>query len=114
MERRNFPRVKVTRPVLYLPDMYPSPKAASTLDLSMGGTRIETPHLLVEGERLEISIVIRSKVIKCRGHVVYTELPPGAGRKAGIQFEEISEEDSLYLGEYISFVMDQKDPMSPL
>ena len=113
MERRNYPRVKVTHPVLYLPDIYPSPKAAWTLDLSMGGTRIETPHLLVQGERLEISIVIRSKVIKCRGHVVYTELPTKDRRKAGIRFEEISEEDSVYLGEYISFVMNQEDQMFP-
>ncbi len=70
MERRIHSRIEVTCPVLYSPDIYPRPKAASTLDLSMEGVRIETLYLLIEGERLEISIAINSKVIKSRGHVV--------------------------------------------
>ena len=110
MEKRNYPRVEVTHPVLYFPDILPRPKVASTLDLSMGGTKIETPYLLIEGERLEISIAIRKKVIKCRGHVVHTHWPVVRDRlKAGVQFEEISKEDGLYLSEYISSVADRRD-----
>ncbi len=108
MERRIHPRIEVTCPVLYFPDIYPRPKTALTLDLSVGGTRIETLYLLIEGERLEISIAISSKVIKSRGHVVHTEWQVGGRLKAGVQFEKISKEDGLYLGEYISSNMGQK------
>ena len=108
MERRIHPRIEVACPVLYFPDIYPRPTVASTLNLSMGGARIETPYLLIEGERLEITIAIGSKAIKCRGHVVYTESPARDRLKAGVQFEEISKEDGLYLGEYISSIMGQR------
>ncbi len=107
MERRYHPRVKVSLPALYFSCILPWPKVASTLDLSMGGTKIETPYLLIDGERLEISIGISSKVIKCTGRVVHTQKPVGERLKAGIQFQETSKEDGLYLGEYISSVIDQ-------
>ena len=113
MERRSHPRIEVTHPVLYSSDSLPRPKVASTLDLSMGGARIETRYDLIEGERLGISIAIDSKVIKCRGHVVHAECPIGDRLKAGVQFEELLKEDGLYLGEYISFVIDQRDHTSP-
>ena len=112
MEKRIHPRIEVTCPFLYSTDIYPRPKVASTLDLSMGGARIETLYFLIEGERFEISIAINSKVIKSRGHVVHAEWPVGERRKAGIQFQEISKKDGLYLGEYISFIRDQKAQMS--
>ena len=114
MERRIHPRIEMTCPFLYSTDIYPRPKVASTLDLSMGGARIETQYLLIGGERLEIWIGIRSKVIRCRGHVVHTEWPAGNRLNAGVQFEEISEEDSVYLGEYISSFMGQRGQISPL
>ncbi len=109
MERRIHPRVEVTYPVFYRPDILTRPKVASTLDLSVGGARVETLYLLIEGDRLEISIAINSKVIKSRGHVVHTEWPVGKRLKAGVQFEEISKEDGLYLSEYISSVADRRD-----
>ena len=34
-ERRSYPRVEVSHPVLYFTDIYPRPKAASTVDLSI-------------------------------------------------------------------------------
>ena len=109
MERRNHSRVEVSHPVLYSSDSLPEPKVALTLDLSMGGAGIETAYDLTEGEILGISIAIDSKIIKCRGHVVHTQCPIGDRLNARVQFEEISKEDGLYLGEYISFVIDQRD-----
>ncbi len=112
MERRRHPRLAVSHPVLYSTDIVPRPKPASTLNLSMGGAAIETSYSLQRGERLEISIGIRSKVIKCRSRVVYTLRGDGDRLMAGVKFEEISEEDSLYLKEYISSVMDRRDQTS--
>ena len=101
--------MKVSHPVLYFTGSYPRPKVGSTVDLSLGGARIETPHALISGERLEISIAIRPHVIKCRGQVVHILWPGGERLKAGIRFEDLPKEDRLYLREYLSHVMEPGD-----
>lgn len=102
MERRKYHRVGVMHPVLYYSDIYPRPKVASTLDLSLGGARIETRYSLIEHEGLEISIAIKPQVIKCRGRVIYALEPGGERHHAGIRFEDLSGQDTLFLGQYIS------------
>ena len=108
MERRNSPRLEVSHFVLYFSDIYPRPRVASTLDLSLGGTRIRTSYGLITGERLEISIAIQPQVIKCRGKAIYILAPENGSMKAGIKFEELSEHDKLYLRQYLSYVMEQR------
>jgi len=82
--------------------------AATTVDLSVGGTRIETQYSLIVGERLEIFIAIRPHVIKCRGQVVHALDLPGKTPKAGVRFEGLSKRDRLYLEKYVSRVMKQE------
>ncbi len=108
MERRNYPRVEVSHPVLCFTDIYPKPKGASTLNLSLGGTRIETSYGLITGQRLEITIAIRPQTIKCRGKTIYVSGPEDGRIKAGIIFEELSEHDKRYLRQYLSHVMEQE------
>jgi len=108
MERRSHPRVEVSHPVLCFTDIYPKPKGASTLNLSLGGTRIETSYGLVTGQRLEITIAIRPQAITCRGKTVYVLGPENGSAKAGIKFEELSEYDRLYLREYLSHAMKER------
>ena len=112
MERRIHPRVKVSHPVLYSQHFNSTLKAAQTLEISLGGTRIETPYSLTGGEGLEISIAIHPHVIRCRGAVVHTSWLDGERLKAGVRFENLSREDRLYLREYIFYVMDQRDSAS--
>ena len=113
IERRSHPRVRVSHPVLYFTDIFPKPRVATTIDLSMGGTRIETPYSLISGENLEISIAIHPQVIKSRSQVVHILPLPGermfAGTRfeAGLRFEEMSTQDRTFLEEYISRVMEQ-------
>ena len=107
MERRAHPRVEVSKSVLYVSDIYPRPKVASTVDLSLGGTRIKTLYSLNSGEGIEISIAIHPEVIKCRGKVVYAQQVADNRLEAGVRFEEMSRQDRLYLGGYISHVMDR-------
>ncbi|NIQ38203.1 MAG: hypothetical protein GTN81_06405 [Proteobacteria bacterium] len=108
MERRNHPRVAVTHPALYSSNVYPRPKVASTLDLSLGGTKIEIIHTLDKNEGLEISIAIQPQVIKCRGKVIYVQERENGKVEAGIQFEGLSAPDQLYLRQYLLHVMDQQ------
>lgn len=109
MERRGCTRVEVSHPVLYRTDVDPRPKVGSTLDLSMEGTRIETPYRLIKGERLEISIAIDPQVIKCRGKVVHIQWSDGERLKAGIRFKELSSHDRLFLGQYVSYVVEKQE-----
>jgi len=106
MEKRKSPRVDVSRPVLYFTDIYGRPKVASTRNLSLGGTRIETSYGLIAGERLEVTIPIQPQAITCRGKTVYVLCPESGKMEAGIQFEELSEYDKLYLKEYLTPLLD--------
>lgn len=108
MERRKCPRIEVSLSVLYFTDIYPRPKVATTVGLSLGGTRIETPYSLLQGERLQISIAIRPEVVQGRGQVVHLQRADGESLKAGVRFEEMPEKDRLYLGQYISHLMEQR------
>ncbi|NIS69341.1 MAG: hypothetical protein GTO12_10440 [Proteobacteria bacterium] len=101
-ERRSQPRVEISHTVLYFSDHYPRPRVGSTLDLSHGGTRIETPYGLRKGERLEISIAIDPRVIKCRGKVVHLLWVSSNKLRVGIRFDDLSKQDRLYLKQYIS------------
>lgn len=110
MERRNYPRLSVSHPVLYFTDIYPRPNVASTLDLSLGGTRIKIPYSLMAGERLEIAIAIRPHAIRCRGKTIHVLWLEKGKMEAGIQFEELSGQDKLYLSQYLSYVTEQERP----
>jgi hypothetical protein len=108
-ERRIHERIEASHSVLYVRQGYPAPKVASTLDLSLGGARIETPYSLTKGEKLEISIAIRPQVITFRGQVVHIEWPDGERLEAGVRFEEFSKMDSLYLDYHISTIMERQN-----
>ena len=108
MERRSCPRIEISHPVIYLPDVHPRPKIAKTLDLSMGGTRIESRYGLVKDEGLKITICTDSEVLKCRGKVVHVRDMDDGRMEAGIEFEELSKGDRIYLGQYLSYVIDRQ------
>jgi len=108
MERRRHPRVEVDHAVLFHSDIYRNPKVASTLDLSLGGTKIESLHSLNSQEGLEISIAIQPQVISCRGKVIYAVEREKGRIEAGIQFEGLSEPDRIYLKEYLFDLMEQR------
>ncbi|MBW2057108.1 MAG: PilZ domain-containing protein [Deltaproteobacteria bacterium] len=107
-ERRRYHRIEAYHPVLYYSDVYPRPKVGSTLDLSLGGARIETRSALMKSEGLEISIAIQPEVIKCRGRVIYVLDSDGERSRAGVRFEGLSSEDSLSLGQYLSSIMEHR------
>jgi hypothetical protein len=102
IERSNHPRVEVSHSVLCFSDVYSRPVVGSTVDLSLRETTIRTPFRFRAGETLEISIAIPPKVIKCKGEVVHVLGSKGEIPKAGVRFEDLSKEDELYLGQYIS------------
>lgn len=107
-ERRENPRVKVCHPCLFLTRISPSPRFASTVDLSLGGVRIATRHCLISDQMIDLAIAIRGRVIICRGRVVYVLIDVD-GPMAGIRFEAIPRHDRLYLEGHISGLLEQKN-----
>ena len=108
MERRRYSRIEASHPVLYYSDIYPRPKVAATLDLSLGGARIETRSCLMQSEGLAISIAIQPHVIKCRGKVMYVLDSEGERLRAGVRFDGLSSQDSISLGQYLSSIVEQR------
>jgi len=106
-ERRSYPRIWVARSVLYTKEAYPRLTLASTLNLSMGGTKIESLYGLAKGDKLDITLGIESRAIKCRGRVIYVVERENRKIRAGIEFEELSAHDKLYLSQYLSHLMEQ-------
>ena len=104
-ERRTQARIQVSHPVLYHADTYANPQVCSTIDLSTGGARLDRPYGLSAGDGLEISIAIPSRVIRCRARLVYISCLTGEKSIVGIQFQNLSKQDRLYLSRYLSYVL---------
>ena len=94
--------------MLYSKDVYPRLALGSTLDLSMGGTKIESLYGLRGGDRLNLTIGIDPQAIRCRGKVIYVLQPESGKTQAGIELQELSERDRLYLRQYLFHVMEQE------
>ncbi|UCD71799.1 MAG: PilZ domain-containing protein [Syntrophobacterales bacterium] len=107
IERRSHPRIGIYHPVYYFTDHGSNPKLGSAIDLSMGGIRIKTPYSVIEGQELEIFIVIDTQVIKTKGKVVSVSRSKGKNLTARIRFAEISNPDGPYLEQYLSSVMER-------
>ncbi len=101
-EKRRHPRVQTSQPVLYYREMSPRPRVGSVIDLGPAGAAIETPYSLEEGEAIDISIALGQRVFSCKAKVLYALWSEGKRLRAGLEFERISIEDRLLLGQYLS------------
>jgi hypothetical protein len=103
-ERRNHPRVHASLSVLYSKDVYPKLTLATILNLGFGGVQIESLYGLNRGDRLDLTLGLATKAIKCQGRVMYA-LKSKEGRvKAGIRFDLLPVSDRLYLRQYMSYL----------
>ncbi|NIS71161.1 MAG: hypothetical protein GTO12_20140 [Proteobacteria bacterium] len=112
-ERRHNPRVRVSHPCLFWTGISPTPRLASTVDLSLGGVRFATPYCLITDQMVDLAIAIGGSVISCQGRVVYVLLDVDRPM-AGVRFEKISNQDRLHLDEHISNLLEQQSEMSYL
>lgn len=105
MERRVHPRIELASTVLYSKDILPRLIIASILNLSLRGAKIESLYNLNKGEWLEISIPMGQRTLKFRGEVRYALRPENAKVRAGVEFDELSDYDTLDLSQYLSDLM---------
>lgn len=99
-DRRWGARLKCVVSVQLLPDGQSAPIWGKGVDLSAGGCFVEMPIPLQKGTKLTIGIWINENKLKATGRVVSSR--PGFG--IGIQFSEMSQQDSEQLHEFLKSI----------
>lgn len=97
-ERRKHPRMKSINSAELHPDSQSAPIWGKAVDLSLGGCFVEMPMPLRAGTSLKIGLWIKEQKLWLSGKVVNSR--PGFG--IGIQFAELSLEDTERLQEFLS------------
>jgi hypothetical protein len=75
---------------------------SNTVDLSLGGARIETVFPIRVGEVIQFSIVIGGNTISPLGRVIHGKEHPELRYDAGFNFETLQKEHFDYLAEYLT------------
>jgi hypothetical protein len=102
-ERRKAPRFNVHHPVRF--KRKDRRKDCRSIDISLGGIKIETDGHVLPDDVLELTLLVRESMIKAKGKVVYVEELPDGNFHAGIVFEEMSDEGRDALTGYFSEIM---------
>jgi hypothetical protein len=105
-ERRQFPRLPVTAPVIC--SRYGKRMTMRALDISQEGLKLEATFDLRVGESLDLAILLNGTEIRCRGKVVAVE---ELGRKvrARVRFTRTASSEQRKLSDHIHILS-----MSPL
>ena len=90
-ERRRYPRYDPVPEITYSYGFYNEPINAKTLELSLGGARIQTDLPLLVGETLEVNISVEEEEIDVVGKVVHTHRISDKSFIVGLSFENVSE-----------------------
>jgi len=98
-ERRAYPRYQVHKIVSYA--HRGKQLLIVTTDLTMGGMKIKTHHTLPKNERLKFKMFLGNNSIFLEGRVVYSESFSDEQSVSGIQFIELSTENSALLQKYL-------------
>jgi len=90
-ERRRYPRYDPVPEITYSYGFYNEPIEAKTLELSLGGGRIQTDLPLLVGENIEVNISVGEEEIDVVGKVIHTHRISDTSFIVGLSFEDISE-----------------------
>ena len=70
-EKRKFPRFPVTKPVVCF--RYGGQMTMRTLNISLGGLKLEANFDLRAGEAMDLAILINGTRIQCKGRILAIE-----------------------------------------
>jgi signal transduction histidine kinase len=101
-EARNEPRFSLRKPISYC---YGGRRFLTlTLDLGLGGTKVETSHCLPEHEELDIQLDLETDCIWPKGRTVYSKPLHERVYISGVQFINISEQERTLLKNYLDMM----------
>lgn len=98
-DRRKYPRFPASHHVSFTYNG--RVRTSNTVDLSIGGARIETVFPMRVGDVIEVSIVIGGNTISPLGKVVHGRERVRLRYDSGFNFERLKEEDREYLSDYL-------------
>ncbi|MDI7261604.1 MAG: ATP-binding protein [Thermodesulfobacteriota bacterium] len=99
-EARSHPRYVIRKPVSYY---YGGKRFLTlTLNLGLGGMKVETRHYLPENEQLDIHMDLWPNSIWTKGRTVYSRLLSESRYVSGLQFIEVPEQDQSSLKDYLA------------
>lgn len=99
-DRRKYPRFVASHHVSF--PYNGRTRTSNTLDLSLGGARIQTVFPVRVGEVIHVSIVIGGNTISPRGRVIHGKQYPELRYNTGFNFETLDQEELAYLSEYLT------------
>ncbi len=105
-DRRQTGRLKCVVSVQIIPDGQSAPIWGKAVDLSSGGCFIEMPIPLQKGTKLTLGIWINENKLRAVGRVVSSR--PGFG--IGVQFSEMSQQDSDQLYDFLKSITQIPSP----
>jgi c-di-GMP-binding flagellar brake protein YcgR len=100
MEKRKHPRIHVCCPVSFL--SFDDLRIGETADLSLGGMRLHSRTVVIQGETYTFTIVVNGRAITPKGRVVYIYSHPELVYRAGISFIYMSEDHKRDLTGFLS------------
>jgi hypothetical protein len=98
-DRRQYPRFRASHSVRF--KYNGRTRTSNTLDLSLGGAKIETVFPMRVGDVIEVSIVIGGNTITPLGRIIHGKSLPQLRYNSGFNFETIEPQDADYLTEYL-------------
>jgi PilZ domain-containing protein len=101
-EKRRYPRYMTSLSLIYKIDN--GHRVTKTLNLSLGGAKISTDHILSDGNTLELTVILGKSAFRCKGEIVYS-VKSGEGFSvcySGLKFWDLSLNDRCLLENYIS------------
>jgi diguanylate cyclase (GGDEF)-like protein len=94
-DRRRSPRIRIRKP------MMDERLQATITNVSLGGAQISTETSLTLGKTLRVALPLEGEDLQLSGVVVYVQSTGESGSVAGIQFSEISDDQSQRLKSFL-------------
>ncbi len=110
-EARSDPRFSVRKPITY--SHGGKQLLTLTVNLGLGGTRIETFQYLPEHEDFDLHLDLETNAIWPKGRIVYSQQLFKGHYASGIQFIKISGEERGILRDYLDGISDHLKPPMP-
>jgi hypothetical protein len=104
-DRRGSIRFKMIYPALYTrfdnQGRECDQKISRSMDVSLGGVRLQSSFLVDSGEVLDITMALGENLVTFKGKVVYVAPSKDQGLELGISIEDIEVQDRVALTRFI-------------
>ena len=99
-EKRKHPRLRVKCPVSFI--FSETLRIGETLDLSLGGMKIQSRYMLLRGETYDFTIVMNGRAINPKGKVVYIQNQSEFVYGTGVSFVNLGQDHQNRLSGFLS------------